>query len=203
MDSSQYTTASLEKMYDALEAAKALYEDENAKQAAVDEAADALNAACDALVAVADKTELQNLIAQANKLKEADYTAETWDALQTALDAAVTVNDNHDASQEDVDNAADALQTAIGALEKAPTEEPGPGEDPDKPGTTPGEDPDKPGTTPGEDPDKPGTDSGKQDGDKAVQTGDNSRPAVWVTLMLAGVGGAAVAYGWKRKNKKA
>lgn len=213
VDSSQYTTASLEKMYDALDAAKALYEDKNAEQAAVDDAAEALNAAYDALVSVADKTELQDLIAQVNKLKEKDYTADTWNALQEALEAAAAVNDNHDASQEDVDSAAEALKGAVEALEEVSGEKPEPGDDTDKPGTTPGDDTDKPGMTPGDDTDKPGTGSanqdktdegsGSQDSGKAVQTGDTSRPAVWVVLMLAGAGGAVVAYSWKKRNEKA
>ena len=146
---------------------------------------------------------LQNLIAKVNGLKESDYTAETWNALQEALKAAVAVDAEHDATQEDVDSAAEALKAAIDALEPAT------GEDPDKPGTDPGEDPDKPGTTPGEDPNKPGTgsgDSGKQDGDKAVQTGDTlntGRIAGIATVMVLAAGtGGVVLYKKLRKNRK-
>ena len=203
INSSEYTTASLEKLYEALEAAKGVYEDENAEQAAVDTATENLNSAYDALVRVSDKSQLQELIAQANGLKESDYTAETWRTLQEALGSAVAVDAEHDASQEAVDNAAAALKAAIDALEPAA------GEDPDKPGTDPGEDPDKPGTTPGEDPDKPGTgsgDSGKQDGDKAVQTGDTLSTGriagiVIVMVLAAGTGGA-VLYKRVWKNRK-
>lgn len=203
INSSEYTTASLEKLYEALEAAKGVYEDENAEQAAVDTATENLNSAYDALVRVSDKSQLQELIAQANGLKESDYTAETWRTLQEALGSAVAVDAEHDASQEAVDNAAAALKAAIDALEPAT------GEDPDKPGTDPGEDPDKPGTTPGEDPNKPGTgsgDSGKQDGDKAVQTGDTLSTGriagiVIVMVLAAGTGGA-VLYKRVRKNRK-
>ena len=214
INSSEYTTASLEKLYEALEAAKGVYEDENAEQAAVDTATENLNSAYDALVRVSDKSQLQELIAQANGLKESDYTAETWRTLQEALGSAVAVDAEHDASQEAVDNAAAALKAAIDALEPAAGEDPDkpgtdPGEDPDKPGTDPGEDPDKPGTTPGEDPDKPGTgsgDSGKQDGDKAVQTGDTLSTGriagiVIVMVLAAGTGGA-VLYKRVWKNRK-
>ena len=124
VDSTKYTTASLEKMYAALEEAKAVYEDPDADQAAVDTAKDNLNQACDALVALADKSELQSLIAQAEELKGSDYTAETWDALQDALKAAAAVDSEHDASQEEVDRAAEALQAAMDALEEASGEEP-------------------------------------------------------------------------------
>ena len=214
INSSEYTTASLEKLYEALEAAKGVYEDENAEQAAVDTATENLNSAYDALVRVSDKSQLQELIAQANGLKESDYTAETWRTLQEALGSAVAVDAEHDASQEAVDNAAAALKAAIDALEPAAGEDPDkpgtdPGEDPDKPGTTPGEDPDKPGTDPGEDPNKPGTgsgDSGKQDGDKAVQTGDTlntGRIAGIATVMVLAAGtGGVVLYKKLRKNRK-
>ena len=203
INASEYTTASLTKMYEALETAKEVYENDKADQTAVNDAAKALNDACDALVRVSDKSVLQNLIAKVNGLKESDYTAETWNALQEALKAAVAVDAEHDATQEDVDSAAEALKAAIEALEPAT------GEDPDKPGTDPGEDPDKPGTTPGEDPNKPGTgsgDSGKQDGDKAVQTGDTlntGRIAGIATVMVLAAGtGGVVLYKKLRKNRK-
>lgn len=214
INASEYTTASLTKMYEALETAKEVYENDKADQTAVNDAEKALNDACDALVRVSDKSVLQNLIAKVNGLKESDYTAETWNALQEALKAAVAVDAEHDATQEDVDSAAEALKAAIDALEPATGEDPDkpgtdPGEDPDKPGTTPGEDPDKPGTTPGEDPNKPGTgsgDSGKQDGDKAVQTGDTlntGRIAGIATVMVLAAGtGGVVLYKKLRKNRK-
>ena len=203
INASEYTTASLTKMYEALETAKEVYKNDKADQTAVNDAAKALHDACDALVRVSDKSVLQNLIAKVSGLKESDYTAETWNALQEALKAAVAVDAEHDATQEDVDSAAEALKAAIDALEPAT------GEDPDKPGTDPGEDPDKPGTTPGEDPNKPGTgsgDSGKQDGDKAVQTGDTLSTGriagiVIVMVLAAGTGGA-VLYKRVRKNRK-
>lgn len=203
INSAEYTMDSLEKFFEVVEKAEGVYEDADATQAEVDSAAAELEAAYDLLVKVSDKTELQNLIARARGLKESDYTAETWRALQEALGSAVAVDAEHDASQEAVDNAVAALKAAIEALEPAT------GEDPDKPGTDPGEDPDKPGTTPGEDPNKPGTgsgDSGKQDGDKAVQTGDTlntGRIAGIATVMVLAAGtGGVVLYKKLRKNRK-
>ena len=160
-------------MYEALETAKEVYENDKADQTAVNDAAKALNDACDALVRVSDKSVLQNLIAKVNGLKESDYTAETWNALQEALKAAVAVDAEHDATQEDVDSAAEALKAAIDALEPAT------GEDPD---------------------------SGKQDGDKAVQTGDTlntGRIAGIATVMVLAAGtGGVVLYKKLRKNRK-
>ena len=183
INASEYTTASLTKMYEALETAKEVYENDKADQTAVNDAAKALNDACDALVRVSDKSVLQNLIAKVNGLKESDYTKESWNALQQALAAAVKIDANHDASQTDVDNAAAALQKAIDALEAVP----GSGA-----GTGSGD----------QDGDKTNEGSGNQDENKAVQTGDDSRTAVWGTLALAGAAAAAAACGWKRKRRK-
>ena len=183
INASEYTTASLTKMYEALETAKEVYENDKADQTAVNDAAKALNDACDALVRVSDKSVLQNLIAKVNGLKESDYTKESWNALQQALAAAVKIDANHDASQTDVDNAAAALQKAIDALEAVP----GSGA-----GTGSGD----------QDGDKTNEGSGNQDENKAVQTGDDSKTAVWGTLALAGAAAAAAACGWKRKRRK-
>ena len=183
INASEYTTASLTKMYEALETAKEVYGNDKADQTAVNDAAKALNDACDALVRVSDKSELQNLIAKVNGLKESDYTKESWNALQQALAAAVKIDANHDASQTDVDNAAAALQKAIDALEAVP----GSGA-----GTGSGD----------QDGDKTNEGSGNQDENKAVQTGDDSKTAVWGTLALAGAAAAAAACGWKRKRRK-
>lgn len=183
INASEYTTASLTKMYEALKTAKEVYENDKADQTAVNDAAKALNDARGALVRVSDKSVLQNLIAKVSGLKESDYTKESWNALQQALAAAVKIDANHDASQTDVDNAAAALQKAIDALEAVP----GSGA-----GTGSGD----------QDGDKTNEGSGNQDENKAVQTGDDSRTAVWGTLALAGAAAAAAACGWKRKRRK-
>lgn len=183
INASEYTTASLTKMYEALETAKEVYGNDKADQTAVNDAAKALNDARDALVRVSDKSVLQNLIAKVSGLKESDYTKESWNALRQALAAAVKIDANHDASQTDVDNAAAALQKAIDALEAVP----GSGA-----GTGSGD----------QDGDKTNEGSGNQDENKAVQTGDDSRTAVWGTLALAGAAAAAAACGWKRKRRK-
>ena len=49
-----------------------------------------------------DKTDLNDAIAQANGLKESDYTAESWAALVKAREAAQTVADDEKASAYDV-----------------------------------------------------------------------------------------------------
>lgn len=66
---------------------------------------------------LATKKDLADKITQAQGLHEPDYSTVTWTALQTALDAAIVVNNNTSASQGEVDAALSRLQTAIDGLE--------------------------------------------------------------------------------------
>ena len=68
-----------------------------------------------------DTTKLEAVITAAEALKEADYTADSWSAMQTKLTvakAALTAKE----SQSAVDTAADELNTAVGNLKKAQAE---------------------------------------------------------------------------------
>lgn len=65
----------------------------------------------------ANKSVLQSNIAEAQSLTMSDYTVETWATLQNALSAAITVNNKVSATQDEVDAAAVALQTAISSLQ--------------------------------------------------------------------------------------
>ena len=69
-----------------------------------------------------DTTALDQAIAAAKVLNESDYTAESWQAMQTALTAAESAQATKE-SQEAVDAAKDALNTAVNALVKAETKE--------------------------------------------------------------------------------
>lgn len=93
-----------------------------------------------------DKTELQGRVdeLEAEGLVESEYTAESWQAYQDALEDAQAVLDNADATQEQVADALEALNAAYDGLAASEpgTDEPGT----DEPGT------DEPGT------DEPGTD---------------------------------------------
>ncbi len=176
LKSDDYTADSWAKVESALAAAREALSATD--QNAVNAAAEALNAAIDALVeaepepAKPDYAALQAAIDEAGALKADDYTAESWDAFQEALDTAKAVLDDPDATQAEVDSALAALQAAEKALVAS---EPGTDEpDPDEPGT----DPDKPGTDePGTDPDKPGTDEPGDTTDPGDQKpGDTTKP---------------------------
>ena len=65
-----------------------------------------------------DTTKLEAAITAAEALKEADYTADSWSAMQTKLTVAKAALKAKE-SQSAVDTAADELNTAVKALKKA------------------------------------------------------------------------------------
>ena len=68
-----------------------------------------------------EKTELQQAITNAAQYEEAKYTEATWAAFAAALAKANEVNNNAQATQEQVNEAVKALNAAIAALEERPT----------------------------------------------------------------------------------
>lgn len=66
----------------------------------------------------ADTTELEKLVAQADNYNEDDYTTSTYTTMKNALANAKAVLANSKSTQEEVDNAATELQTAIDSLKK-------------------------------------------------------------------------------------
>ena len=122
MDLSIYTDESKAAMEAAIAAAEEVLADADADQDAVDEALAALNSAKDQLVVKsADKSALEEVLAAAEEYaaKISNYTPETAEVFQTAYDAAKEVLADAAASQEEVDNAAVALQSAIDGLKLA------------------------------------------------------------------------------------
>ena len=71
-----------------------------------------------AAVPAADKTALENAIAEAAQYEETDYTKASWAVFADALEKANEVNDNAEATQEEVDAAVKALNDAIAGLEE-------------------------------------------------------------------------------------
>ena len=122
MDLSIYTDESRQVMEEAIAAAAEVLANENALQAEIDEALNNLNAAKDQLeLKAVDKSELEKMIALADEYagKIGSYTPESAEAFQAAYDAAKTVFENAEASQEEVDNIVEVLQKAIDGLELA------------------------------------------------------------------------------------
>ncbi len=116
-----YTVESWEALQVVLAQAVVVNGNEKATQEEVNTAVAALTAAIVALEEkhidpVVDKTALVETIAEAQLLNSEDYTNESWENLQVALNAAITVNANLEATQEEVDASVSALVAAIDDL---------------------------------------------------------------------------------------
>ena len=127
-----YTADSWNALKEALAAAKNVKNDASATDEAKAEAKANLKAAMKGLTERTDWTSVNEAIAKAEALKQSDYTEESWNALQTALEAAKTGVSEDTADQKTADKLASDLNDAIAALEKKPSEET---RKPMKPGT--------------------------------------------------------------------
>ena len=192
LEEAEYTAESWASMQMELQEAKD--ELKNPKtQATVDEAVSHLNAAIEALVkreepAAVDTSSLEKVISDAAALKEADYTVDSWKALQSALtDAKSALNAKE--SQEKVDKATDALNTAIKALVKNGNQA-GSQNGSATPTVTK-----KAGTTTDRSASK-GT-----SGSKAAKTGDPANVLGLLGLAFSSLGAGVGGFAWKRKRK--
>ena len=112
----RYVEAGKAEFTAALEAAVAVYEDGDAMQAEVNEAADNLLNAMLNLRYKADKSILEEVLAEASKVDANAYTAESYAALQAAVAEASNVYNNENASQEEVNRAVANVQAAMDDL---------------------------------------------------------------------------------------
>lgn len=93
------------------------------------------------LVKSADHSQLADLISQAEALSVDDYTADSYGVMQQALEAAKAVNDDAEATTEELTNAYTALKSAMDALEEKTVQTPAGNDqngtaDPDQNGNT-------------------------------------------------------------------
>ncbi|MCD8208400.1 MAG: FIVAR domain-containing protein, partial [Bacteroidales bacterium] len=116
-----YTPASWEALEEALANAEAVLDKEGAYQAQIDAALEELENAFGGLTEPADKTALEEAIADAETLDADDYTAASWAVLKEALEAAEAVSADVNATQAAVDEACGALNTAMDELVPAGT----------------------------------------------------------------------------------
>ncbi len=107
-----YTANSWANFKVALQNAQAV--DLNAEQAVVDAAEIALNDAMQALIIKADLTDLNNAIQTADQLDQSEYTVESWQVLQVALEDAKALTEFSPA--QEVAAATVALTDAINKL---------------------------------------------------------------------------------------
>ena len=193
-----YTEDSYAAYKDAFEAAEAVLGNADATQEEVDSALAVLQTAVNGLEekpeAEVTKDALQNLYDQYKDMEQGNYTDDSYAALQDALESASAVLADENASQTDVDNAFNVLNSAAEALtektEEPGTEEPGT----DKPSSEDPSSDDKPAA------DTPSSDSGN-DTASAVQTGDTTNllvPAIVAVIALAAVAAVIII----RKKRK-
>ena len=126
LEEDAYTPESVEALKGALETAKGVFDNADAVQAEVDQAAEAIETAISGLTVKpapeADKTALKAALAEAaQKLESADnFTEESVKALKEAMDLAQSVLDNPEANQAEADAATTAVRTAIENLQEKP-----------------------------------------------------------------------------------
>lgn len=145
------------------------------------------------LVKSADHSQLANLISQAETLSADDYTADSYSVMQQALEAAKAVNDDAEATTEELTNAYTALKSAMDALEEKTVQTPA-GDDQN--GTA--ADPDQNGNAQGNT-SAPGVNA-KPSTIKPVKTGDHTNvviPAA-VLVLAAALGGTTIYIRRKR-----
>ena len=97
--------------------AKAVLDDSDATQEAVDAAYEALIRAYLDLRLIPNKDLLQGLINKAETLNATNYSAKTWSVMMEALNEAKATLADPEATQEEVDTAKEVLAKAMAGLE--------------------------------------------------------------------------------------
>lgn len=117
LDKNAYTEKSWTALEKALEDAGKVLAGEKVTQEEVDAATKALR---DAIIALegANKTGLNTIISYADEVNEEDYTAESWAAMQEALNAVKEVSANPNATQQQINAASTRLSEALKKLER-------------------------------------------------------------------------------------
>lgn len=120
-----YTEESYQKLQEAIKAAEAVYDKEDASEAEVAQQVEKLEEAIAALEKTGivepdeNKTELQDWMSSASSYPEEEYTPETYAVLKAAMEKGQKVLDNPDATEKEINAAIQAIEQAIYGLEKA------------------------------------------------------------------------------------
>ena len=194
---SDYTAESWANLQTELQESKDLLAQDKPTSAEVTEQTTHLTDALNNLVKVdqpvsIDTSSLEKAISDAEGLKETDYTADSWKALQTALQKAKSALEAKE-SQTAVDEATNTLNKAIEGLVKKTPEKT---EDKVNGGTGEGT-----GTGTGAGTGSTG-DGTKTSGTNSVRTGDPASVLGWLGLALGSVGAGVGGVTWKRRKRK-
>ena len=117
LDKSLYTEGSVANLAESMANAKAVLDDSDATQEAVDAAYEALIRAYLDLRLIPNKDLLQGLINKAETLNATNYSAKTWSVMMEALNEAKATSADPEATQEEVDTAKEVLVKAMAGLE--------------------------------------------------------------------------------------
>lgn len=120
-----YTQASFAALSQAIASAKTVDAKTDATAEELAAAVTSLQNAMDALVEVADRSDLEAKLQAAKEINNAEdkYTTESFSALQTAIDDAQKVYDNDESTAEQISQAVEDLNTAIAGLERIVSDE--------------------------------------------------------------------------------
>ena len=127
IDLSKYIEAGQAEFTAALEAAQKIYQDGDAMQVEINEVADNLLNAMLNLRFKADKSILEEVVQEAEKVDANAYTEESYAVLQSVVEKAKEVIADENATQEQVDAAVSSVQEAMKglvAVERPTTETP-------------------------------------------------------------------------------
>ena len=116
IDTSKYTDDSVKILTDAIAAGKTVKENTSATQTDVDNAVQAIKDAIDGLKEPLDYTALDQTIYDAETMDTEKYTSATVEILTNAIATGKAVKENASATQEDVNNAVQAIKDAIERL---------------------------------------------------------------------------------------
>lgn len=119
VNESDYTIISYISYATAKETATSVAANVDATQAMIDEAKAALDTAYGNLQKLGDKTALKAKLTEAKALSGADYTAESYAALEKAIEDGEAADADAQATETEVAEALSALETAMGNLKKA------------------------------------------------------------------------------------
>ena len=190
-----YLDAGKDAFTSALAAAKEVYADGNAMQDEVDTAWKNLMNAMAELRLAPSKELLEDLISQAEGLNEADYEAESFSAMRSALADAKDVFANENATEEEVATSVAALEEALAQLTPVSTSgdsgQAGAGNDVQADAGTGSQ------TSGSSD---SGNSSSNTSGSKAVKTGDTANVLPFAAAAAIAAGAAVIAL--KKKEDK-
>ena len=174
----EYTPQSAELFQGALDAAKAVLDDEKATQEQVEHAFVNLQNAIFNLRLIPNKDKLEELLSKAENIDLSLYTEESGNVLKAAIADAKAIFEDENATEKQVVYASDLLAKAMDGLKTAESKEP---TDDKKPSAEQGNA-------------QAGKENASEKKSTAAKTGDTTMMFVWILVMIAGVSTVTVIY---------